>query len=106
MGDEAKYFEDQFGNNEDTYESEMVKRVMLSLRNMFGKNIPNPVKVYVTKWGKDPFSKGPYSYNKVKMQKKVRSSLGKSVKGRVYFAGEATSELYFSTTHRVYLSGK
>jgi len=105
-GDDATYLEDTFGNDQKKYEEEMSKRAMLILRNMFGQNIPEPGKIYVSKWGKDPFSKGSYSFNKVKMQGTARNNLRKPVKRRVYFAGEATNKWYHSTTHGAYLSGK
>jgi len=105
-GNEAKYVEEQFGDNNAEYESEMLQRAMLHLRNMFGQNITNPAKVYVTKWGLDPFSRGSYSYNKVGVKKIARAEMRKPVKDRIYFAGEATSSNYYGTTHGAYLSGE
>jgi len=104
-GDEAVYLEEQYGNDQSKYEWEMEKRAMLALRNMFGQNIPNPKKIYVTKWRTDPYSQGSYSYNKVNMHKDARKRLSKSVRKRLYFAGEATNTDYHSTTHGAYLSG-
>ena len=48
-GDEAVYLEEQFGDDQNEYESQMQERAMLNLRNMCGKNIPNPEKIMVIK---------------------------------------------------------
>jgi len=104
-GDDAEYLERKYGNDQSWYEWEMTVRAMLALRNMFGKNIPNPEKVYVTKWRTDPYSRGSYSYNKVNMHKDARTRLSETVNNRIYFAGEATHKDYHSTTHGAYLSG-
>ena len=104
-GDEAVYLEEQFGDNQNEYESQMQQRAMLTLRNMYGNDIPNPEKIMVTKWATDTFSRGSYSYNKVGMSKKARNRLKTPVKSRIYLAGEATSA-YYGTTHGAYLSGK
>jgi len=106
-GDEAQKLEDKFAlTDKKKYESEITKRAMVPLRNMFRNDIPDPEEVIVTRWGADRFSKGSYSYNKVGMKKTDRNILRAPIKNRVYFAGEATSHQYFASTHGAYLTGR
>jgi len=90
----------------DRYKSLMKTGAMDSLKNMFGDDIPEPALVKTTAWGDDQFSYGAYSYNKVGMDETARKKLKKDVKGRLFFAGEATSNEYPGTTHGALLSGK
>lgn len=55
-------------------------------------------------WGRDPFSRGAYSYAKPGGAD-CRSVLAAPVNGRVFFAGEACSRDDFSTAHGAYLTG-
>jgi monoamine oxidase len=105
-GREAKDLEDQFGNDEAAYKSEMKNIALVALRNMFGSgNVPEPDDVIVTKWGKDPYSYGSYSYNKLGVYRTSRSTLSATVNNRLFFGGEATHPKYFATVHGALLSG-
>lgn len=55
-------------------------------------------------WHAEPHVRGAYSYAKVG-QSGARAELARSVEGRLFFAGEATSPGFFSTAHGAYLSG-
>lgn len=57
-----------------------------------------------TAWGRDPFSRGSYSYARPG-HSEARSSLAAPVDGRLFFAGEACSRHGFSTAHGAYASG-
>jgi monoamine oxidase len=57
-----------------------------------------------TAWGRDPFSRGAYSYA-VPGHGAARRALAAPVDGRIFFAGEACSPNYFSTAHGAYLTG-
>jgi len=59
----------------------------------------------ITRWGRDPFSHGAYSFPAVGSTPDDRDELSASVRERVFFAGEATSREYFATVHGAYLSG-
>merc|ERR1711983_706024 len=97
--------EDKYGNDTALYETQMTKAAMASLQNIFGDEIPYPVTVKGTMWGKYPYSHGSYSYNKFGMDADARSEFKSSLEDRLYFAGEATS-YYWATTHGAYLSGR
>lgn len=102
MGSEVEAMEDQLN-----YEKEVTARAMVVLRNMFGNDIKDPEKVYVTRWNQDEYSYGTYSFYKLGVGRYSRIKLGKPIRDdRVYFAGEATSFKYFATCHGAYLNGR
>ncbi|KAL6176001.1 hypothetical protein ACLB2K_052637 [Fragaria x ananassa] len=77
---------------------ESVNRVLEILRGIFhpkGIAVPDPIQAVCTRWGKDDFAYGSYSYVAVE-------SIGD---GRVFFAGEATNKQYPATMHGALLSG-
>jgi monoamine oxidase len=85
---------------------EQIKRdVIASLRIIFG-NVPEPTKAIVTRWEKDEFSRGSYSYVAVGCTKQCRIDLGSSVNGRLFFAGEATETIFPSTTQGALITGE
>jgi len=55
-------------------------------------------------WRADPFARGSYSYARPG-KVKCRKVLADPVDNRLFFAGEACSELDFSTAHGAYLTG-
>jgi monoamine oxidase len=88
-------------------ESQATAEAMASLREMFGnvRRIPAPVEVKMARWGKDPLSKGSYSYYKVGSQPSLRTDLRATVSSKIYFAGVATHDKYPATTHGALMSG-
>ncbi|XP_043721421.1 lysine-specific histone demethylase 1 homolog 1 [Telopea speciosissima] len=86
-----------------------VGRVLDILRRIFtpkGIDVPNPVQVVCTRWGKDQFTHGSYSYVAVGASGDDYDVLAESVgDGRVFFAGEATNRRYPATMHGAFLSG-
>lgn len=84
---------------------ETVASAMTVLRTMYGANIPEPSGYLVTRWAQDPFSLGAYSYIKLGASPKMRRELAKTVRNRVFFAGEATASDFPETAHGAYLSG-
>ncbi len=80
---------------------------MAALRGMY----PDAPKTYrdcvVTRWRKDAFSKGSYSYTTPKMEwKPAHEGVGAPVDGgRVSFAGEACSVKHPATAHGAYSTG-
>lgn len=55
-------------------------------------------------WGRDPLAMGSYSYA-VPGHADDRAALAEPVDGRIFFAGEACSEVDYSTAHGAYISG-
>ncbi|KAF5455688.1 hypothetical protein F2P56_025238 [Juglans regia] len=88
---------------------ESVRRVLDILRGIFhpkGIAVPDPVQAVCTRWGKDQFSYGSYSYVAVGSSGDDYDILAESVgDGRVFFAGEATNKQYPATMHGAFLSG-
>lgn len=91
---------------EEQSDEEMVRRAMHTLRKMYGPGIPPPNGVQATRWHSDPWARCSYSGPIVGMPKDTRATLAAPIAHRVFFAGEATSELYPSTVHGAYLSGQ
>ncbi|MBT3316090.1 MAG: FAD-dependent oxidoreductase [Anaerolineae bacterium] len=86
-------------------DQQIVDSAMTMLRNIFGANIPDPLDWQITRWADDPFSWGSYSYLAPGTNSKTLKELARSVDGKLFFAGEATSSDYQSTVHGAYLSG-
>ncbi|XP_015581227.1 lysine-specific histone demethylase 1 homolog 1 isoform X2 [Ricinus communis] len=88
---------------------ESVRRVLQILRGIFhpkGIAVPDPVQAVCTRWGKDCFTYGSYSYVAVGSSGDDYDILAESVgDGRVFFAGEATNKQYPATMHGAFLSG-
>lgn len=89
---------------ESMTDEEIVQSVMTVLRKMYGGSIPEPEVALITRWASDPFSLGSYSHIPVGSSPKDMAELAKPVGGRLFFAGEHTSE-YYATVHGAYLSG-
>ncbi|GAV67999.1 Amino_oxidase domain-containing protein/SWIRM domain-containing protein [Cephalotus follicularis] len=88
---------------------ESVKRVLEILRGIYhpkGIVVPDPVQAVCTRWGKDCFTYGSYSYVAIGSSGDDYDILAESVgHGRVFFAGEATNRQYPATMHGAFLSG-
>ena len=86
-------------------DAQIIEDAMLTLREMFGADIPAPVDAQVTRWAADPFAFGSYSFNAVGSNASTRKILAQNIAARVFFAGEATGVDHASTVHAAYLSG-
>ncbi|MED6139225.1 hypothetical protein PIB30_081836 [Stylosanthes scabra] len=88
---------------------ESVRRVLDILKDIYnpkGIVVPEPVQAVCTRWGKDHFAYGSYSYVAVGSSGDDYDILAESVgNGRLFFAGEATSKQYPATMHGAFLSG-
>jgi len=91
-------------------ENLLVNRTMLFLRQTFPGCPPQPVDHLLTKWHKDRFSRGCYSYISVDSSDKDHEELAEPIvdsngKPRLLFAGEHTICRWPSTVHGAILSG-
>ena len=92
----------------ETLSKEKVKvDIMLRLRE-FQPDLPDPIKIVITKWNSNENTLGSYSYQTLKSvqigvgPRNLAESVGD---GRVLFAGEATNEKHFGTVHGAIESG-
>jgi monoamine oxidase len=97
-GDAAHYAE-------NTSNDQLVKEVTDRLDSMFAPNVvPLPSETIVTRWKKDPFARGSYSYVGPKTQTGDYDVMARP-HGPLHFAGEATCGTHPATVHGAYLSG-
>lgn len=89
---------------EDMADQEIVARIMTIFRRWWGADIPGPTRVKISRWQRDPYSLGSYSYLPVGASPKDRDLLAQST-GNLFFAGEATHRDYPASVHGAFLSG-
>jgi len=83
-----------------------VDQAMQVLRSIFGPAVPDPVAAQISRWGKDPYALGAYSFPAVGTDRNTRKALaGADWGGRLVFAGEAAHAEHPATVHGAYLSG-
>ena len=92
---------------EDLDDTATVAEATHALRQMFGSAFPAPVAAQITRWGRDLFAMGSYSFNAVGTSGRSRAALfGPEWDGQLWFAGEASAPRYFGTAHGAFLSGR
>jgi monoamine oxidase len=96
----------RFGRDiEDWPDQDIVDSAMQTLRTLYGQDIPNPDAWQITRWAKDPYALGAYSYYGTGSHRRHRIDLARPVLNRLFFAGEATSPDSPATVHGAYLTG-
>ena len=85
-------------------DTQIVAKAMQVLRTVYG-NVPMPQASRFTRWARDPFALGAYSFMAVGATPADREALAEPVGNTVFFAGEATSTEHPATVHGAYLSG-
>ena len=78
---------------------------MQTLRTVFGPTTPDPIDFQITRWARDPYAMGSYSYNALGATPKMRQDLARPLNQTLFFAGEATERDTFGTAHGAYYSG-
>lgn len=97
-GDAAHYAE-------ATSNDQLVKEVTDRLDSMFAPNpVPLPSETIVTRWKRDPYARGSYSYVGPQTQAGDYDVMARP-HGPLHFAGEATCGTHPATVHGAYLSG-
>jgi hypothetical protein len=90
---------------EITDDDTLLQEALQKLRRTFGQdNVPTPVEVIVTRWKKDPFARGTYSFVGPATSPLDYDIMAAPV-GNLHFAGEATCGTHPATVHGAYLSG-
>lgn len=90
---------------EATSNDQLVKEVTDRLDSIFAPNVvPLPTETIVTRWKRDPFARGSYSFVGPKTQAGDYDVMARP-HGPLHFAGEATCGTHPATVHGAYLSG-
>lgn len=83
----------------------LLQEALAKLRRTFGADkVPAPIEVIVTRWKRDPFSRGTYSFVGPATSPADYDIMAAPV-GNLHFAGEATCGTHPATVHGAYLSG-
>jgi monoamine oxidase len=93
------------GKVEKLSDKAMLADCMKAVRTMFGQNVPDPQAHLATKWSRDKFSKGAYSYSKLGIKPSDFDKQSKPIEDVLVFAGEHTIFKYHATVHGAYMSG-
>ena len=93
------------GKVERLTDAAMLADGMKAVRRMFGSQVPAPNAHRLTRWSRDPFSLGAYSYSRVGATPADFDDLARPVAGTLLLAGEHTLFKYHATMHGAYLSG-
>jgi monoamine oxidase len=76
------------------------------LVRLLGSSFARRVKpLALHRWGRDPFARGSYSHA-LPGRADCRGMLAAPVNDRLFFAGEACSQQYYSTAHGAFLTGE
>ncbi|KXJ17565.1 polyamine oxidase 1 [Exaiptasia diaphana] len=81
------------------------QEIMTVLKGVYGSDIPEMIDMYAPKWGLDDLYLGSWANVPIGMSSSDYESLQKPVQS-LYFAGEATHELYNGYLHGAYFSGQ
>ena len=99
MAGDAAYQAEQLSDHQIVFE------VTQQLARMYKQiSVPQPLETIVTRWGKDRFAQGSYSYVGPTSQPGDYDAMARSV-GNLHFAGEATCGTHPATVHGAYISG-
>ena len=90
---------------ESASDAELVTEVTNELSKIFKeKHVPLPQESIITRWGKDCFARGTYSYVGAEAIPGDYDVMAMRV-GNLHFAGEATCATHPATVHGAYISG-
>lgn len=84
---------------------EVISFIMNKIRGVYGANVSNPVRVALTRWHSDPFSKGTYSFISKNSSASDYDLMAQSVNNQLFFAGEATCKTHPATVVGALFSG-
>ena len=87
-------------------DADILAGIMDAARTMFGSSTPDPIASQITRWRTDRYARGSYSFYAVGSTPEDRRALVQPESQRLFFAGEAQSDLYPGTVHGAYMSGQ
>ena len=86
-------------------DAELVAEVTQELAKIFQQQmVPQPIETIVTRWGKDRFARGSYSFVGATSLPGDYETMAAPI-GTLHFAGEATCATHPATVHGAYISG-
>ncbi len=86
-------------------DNELIVEAIQELRKIFGpEKVPVPAEVLISRWGRDRFSRGSYSYVGSQARPDDYDAMAKPI-GNLHFAGEATCGTHPASVHGAYMSG-
>jgi len=93
---------------EEADDADIVAGALKVLRLIVGEELVEVPEGYtITRWGRDPFSRGSYSYVSVGCTPLDMDALARPLEGgRVFFAGEHTNSEYPASVHGAFISGR
>ena len=84
----------------------IIQEATAALRKMYpDKVVPNPIETIITRWRKDPFARGSYSFVAQKATAEDYDLVAKPVGNNLFFAGEHSCKSHPATVHGAYISG-
>ena len=86
-------------------DAQVQAEVHRTLRHMFGNKARTPRAILCSRWGKDPFAAGAYSFAAKGSNPKNYPQLAQPISRTFVLAGEHTSPAYRGTVHGAYLAG-
>ena len=90
---------------ESSNDAELVAEVTQELAKIFKQTlVPQPIETIVTRWGKDRFARGSYSFVGATSLPGDYEAMAAPI-GTLHFAGEATCATHPATVHGAYISG-
>lgn len=94
-----------FGRSMSQMSRRRIRRRALEILGEAYPEVPRPRAVRITRWFKDPLSRGSYSFLPVGATYRDLEELGQPVGGRLLFAGEATHPAQASTADGAFSTG-
>ena len=90
----------------DWADEDIADSVLAALREIYGRRVPEPTQINVTRWQRDPFALGSYAYMTVGSTTADHDALATPIDGVVHLAGEATWTDDPATVTAALLSGR
>ena len=94
------------GKVERLSDEQMTADALEAVRRMFGEGVPAPLEVITTRWSRNPFSLGAYSFSNQGVRPRDFDSLASPIEETLLLAGEHTTFDYHGTVHGALLSGE
>jgi polyamine oxidase len=92
--------------SESLSDGDAVSQFVDELSSAYATDVPEPEGAIVTRWAREPFTRGSYSYIAAGSTPADMRALAAPVGKRLLFAGEATSPSYFGTVAGAYWTGE